>query len=304
MSRPPQSRARPAAQRCLLVLTGWIGLHRGDLPCPGRTRPRARGAGSRGGRERLRALRGAADAARLPHDDATWRRFHAFRAGQTWEPDWISALVAENATATALLRAGVASPCVRVSAPGSAARGRRAHAHALSQPAARSALGRAGADRTARRARRPHSSSPRSACRGPATSRGRQRRPVRHLHGECVPDAQPARPRARGARVARRARDARAASARCSSRAAGARRTGSACGRSEYARVRGRARRLDHARGLAVRRSCRTPIAGSRTAPRRAIASCTASSRRSRRSSAPTRSCAREGETALADGER
>src|SRR5262249_40141538 len=38
------------------------------------------------------------------------QRFHAFRAGETWEPQWIADLVAQNATATELLRAAIAAP--------------------------------------------------------------------------------------------------------------------------------------------------------------------------------------------------
>ena len=110
MSRPPRAALGLLLALLLLPLSCWIALHRGDAPAPddGDLRldlPIA--ASDENGYLRFAA---AADAARLPHDEATWRRFHAFRAGETWEPDWISALVAENAAATALLRAGVASP--------------------------------------------------------------------------------------------------------------------------------------------------------------------------------------------------
>jgi hypothetical protein len=109
MDRPPQAVLGLLLALPLLLLTGWIGLHRGDAPPPDDRdlllEPRT--ADGENGFERFAA---AADASRLSHDEATWRRFHAFRAGEVWEPEWITALVADNAAATALLRAGVASP--------------------------------------------------------------------------------------------------------------------------------------------------------------------------------------------------
>jgi hypothetical protein len=94
----------------LLALPGWIALNRADAPLPDDRdlrRERSFAAVSGNGFEQFTA---AARAARLPKGARTWRRFHAFRAGQTWEPQWISELVAQNAEATELLRAGLASP--------------------------------------------------------------------------------------------------------------------------------------------------------------------------------------------------
>src|SRR5688572_28590581 len=113
MPRPPQ--AALTARNLLLVLpplllAAWIALHHGDAPAPADRDLMlvgSRAAVDENGFERFAA---AADAARLPRDESTWQRFHAIRAGQTWEPDWILALVGENAVATALLRDGVASP--------------------------------------------------------------------------------------------------------------------------------------------------------------------------------------------------
>jgi hypothetical protein len=117
MSRPPQATLGLLLALPLLLLTGWIVLHRGDAPAPNDRDLHLEGppAAGENGFERFAA---AADAARLPHDEATWRRFHAFRTGEIWEPDWITALVAENAPATALLRAGVSSPAFAFPAQG------------------------------------------------------------------------------------------------------------------------------------------------------------------------------------------
>jgi hypothetical protein len=110
MSRPPRAALGLLLALLLLPLTGWIALHHRDAPAPDDSDLALAESTAAAGENGFERFAAAADAARLPHDEATWRRFHAFRAGQTWEPDWISALVAENATATALLRAGVASP--------------------------------------------------------------------------------------------------------------------------------------------------------------------------------------------------
>ena len=109
MPRPPRAVLGLLLALPLLLLTGWIALHRGDAPAPDDRdlHVERQTAVGENGFERYAA---AAEAARLPHDEATWRRFHAFRAGETWEPEWITALAADNAPATALLRAGVASP--------------------------------------------------------------------------------------------------------------------------------------------------------------------------------------------------
>jgi hypothetical protein len=109
MSRPPQAALGLLLALPLLVVTGWIAFHRGDAPAPDDRDLHLAGPAAAGANG-FEWFAAAANAARLPHDEETWRRFHAFRAGQTWEPDWISALVAENATATGLLRAGVAAP--------------------------------------------------------------------------------------------------------------------------------------------------------------------------------------------------
>jgi hypothetical protein len=93
-----------------LALSGWIALHRADAADPADRDLRlvlSREAVAENGFDRLAA---AAAAARLPRGEANWDRFHAFRAGKIWEPQWISELVAQNAPATALLRAALASP--------------------------------------------------------------------------------------------------------------------------------------------------------------------------------------------------
>jgi hypothetical protein len=93
----------------LVALAGWIASHRGDAPAPDDRDlhlSRAPAAESENGYDQFEA---AARAARLPKDEPTWRRFHAFHAGETWEPQWISDLVAQNAEATALLRGGLSA---------------------------------------------------------------------------------------------------------------------------------------------------------------------------------------------------
>jgi hypothetical protein len=93
----------------LVAAPGWIALHGRDAPAPDdrdlRLAPTPEGAAN--GFEQLEA---AAREARLPRDEPTWRRFQAFRSGETWEPDWIADLVAQNAPATVLLRASLATP--------------------------------------------------------------------------------------------------------------------------------------------------------------------------------------------------
>ncbi|MGH7336520.1 MAG: hypothetical protein ACREI7_02980, partial [Myxococcota bacterium] len=94
----------------LLALSGWIALNRADAPSPDDRDlrlVRLPATRSENGFDRLRA---AAAAARLPKGESNWDRFHAFRAGRIWEPQWISELVAQNAAATALLRDALASP--------------------------------------------------------------------------------------------------------------------------------------------------------------------------------------------------
>jgi hypothetical protein len=93
----------------LIAVPGWIAVHRGDAPAPDDRDlrlARAAAAPPDNGYDRFVA---AAAATRLPRDEPTWRRFHAFRAGETWEPDWIGELVARNAPATQLVHAGLAS---------------------------------------------------------------------------------------------------------------------------------------------------------------------------------------------------
>jgi hypothetical protein len=125
-SADPASVARPFAiasgillALALVALPGWTALHYRDAPPPDDRDLRAAQppASSDNGFAQFVA---AADAAQLPKDEATWRRFHAFRAGTTWEPEWIAELVAQNAPATALLRAGLAAPVFAFPPPGGA----------------------------------------------------------------------------------------------------------------------------------------------------------------------------------------
>lgn len=92
-----------------LALAGWIAVNRTDAADPDDRDLRlaqSPGAPFENGFDRLEA---AAAAARLPRGESNWDRFHAFRAGELWEPEWISGLVAQNAPATALLRDALAS---------------------------------------------------------------------------------------------------------------------------------------------------------------------------------------------------
>jgi hypothetical protein len=94
----------------LLLLSGWIAVHGRDAPLPDDGDLRLAKPAPAPADNGYAQFEAASDAAQLPHDAPTWDRFHAFRAGKTWEPDWISELVAQNAAATALLRTGIASP--------------------------------------------------------------------------------------------------------------------------------------------------------------------------------------------------
>lgn len=110
MARPLAIASGTLIALALLALTGWIALNRTDAPAPedrDLRLARSPAAVSENGFDRLEA---AARAARLPKGEQNWNRFHAFRAGETWEPQWISELVAQNAPATALLRDALASP--------------------------------------------------------------------------------------------------------------------------------------------------------------------------------------------------
>jgi hypothetical protein len=101
----------------LIALPGWIAVLHGDAPAPDDRDlrlARASTAPLENGYQRFVA---AAQAARLPRDEPTWRRFHAFRSGETWEPEWIGELVAWNAPATELLRAGLATDSFAFPAP-------------------------------------------------------------------------------------------------------------------------------------------------------------------------------------------
>ena len=93
-----------------LVLSGWIALNRTDAPAPDDRDLRHAPSPAALAENGFDPLEAAAAAAHLPKGESNWDRFHAFRAGKTWEPEWISELVAQNAPATALLRAALASP--------------------------------------------------------------------------------------------------------------------------------------------------------------------------------------------------
>ena len=107
----------------LIALPGWIALNSGDAPAPDDRDLRVARSASAGSENGYTRFEAASQAARLPRDGPTWDRFHAFRAGQSWEPEWISELVAQNAAATALLRAGLASPAFAFALPGDARAG-------------------------------------------------------------------------------------------------------------------------------------------------------------------------------------
>lgn len=117
MTRPLAIASGTLIALAWLALTGWIALNRTDTPAPDDRDlrlARATAAISENGFDRLEA---AARAARLPKGESSWNRFHAFRAGETWEPQWISELVAQNAPATALLRDALASPAFAFAPP-------------------------------------------------------------------------------------------------------------------------------------------------------------------------------------------
>jgi hypothetical protein len=101
----------------LLALSGWIALNRADAPAPDDRDLRLERSPAAVSENGFDSLEAAARAARLPKGEPSWRRFHAFRAGETWEPQWISELVAQNAPATALLRAALASPAFALTPP-------------------------------------------------------------------------------------------------------------------------------------------------------------------------------------------
>jgi hypothetical protein len=109
MPRPPQAALGLLLALPLLLLPGWIALQY-DAPAPDDRDLRAEQPSTAADANGFEWFTAAADAARLPSDEVTWQRFHAFRSGQIWDPDWILTLVADNAAATSLLRAGVASP--------------------------------------------------------------------------------------------------------------------------------------------------------------------------------------------------
>ena len=120
MTRPLAIASGTLIALAWLALTGWIALNCADAPAPDDRDlrlARASAAISENGFDRLEA---AARAARLPKGEASWDRFHAFRAGKTWEPQWISELVAQNAPATALLRTALASPAFALAPEGRA----------------------------------------------------------------------------------------------------------------------------------------------------------------------------------------
>lgn len=97
----------------VLVLPGWIALNRTDLPSPDDADLEldlAELADESNGFARLAAAARAVD---MPDGNATWERLRAFRAGETWEPDWISELVRRNERATALLRSALAAPVLQ-----------------------------------------------------------------------------------------------------------------------------------------------------------------------------------------------
>jgi hypothetical protein len=105
----------------LLGMTGWVAGNRRDAPAPDDRDlhlARAPVAVADNGYERWTA---AASAGQLLQGEAAWNRFDAFRAGKTWEPQWIADLVAANSAATDLLRAGIASSHFSFSPPAGAA---------------------------------------------------------------------------------------------------------------------------------------------------------------------------------------
>jgi len=104
----PLAIASGALLAASIAVLGWIAAH-GDVPAPDDRDLRLAASPIAGGNG-FEQFEAAARAARLPKDEPTWRRFHAFRAGETWEPEWISELVAQNATATEQLQAGLAAP--------------------------------------------------------------------------------------------------------------------------------------------------------------------------------------------------
>jgi hypothetical protein len=94
----------------LLAASAWVALNRTDVASADDGDLRlalSRAAVAENGFDRLAS---AASAARLPNGEANWDRFHAFRAGRIWDPQWIAELVVQNAPATALLHDAVASP--------------------------------------------------------------------------------------------------------------------------------------------------------------------------------------------------
>jgi hypothetical protein len=108
--RPLALASRTLLALGLLALGAWVALNRADASAPDDRDlrlERLSDALAENGFDRLEA---AARAARLPKGESSWDRFHAFRAGVIWEPDWISDLVAQNAPATAMLRAALAAP--------------------------------------------------------------------------------------------------------------------------------------------------------------------------------------------------
>lgn len=110
MTRPLAIASGAVLALAWLAFSGWIALNRTDAPAPDDRDlrlARSPAAVSENGFDRLEA---AARTALLPKGESSWNRFHAFRAGKTWEPQWISELVAQNAEATEQLRAGLASP--------------------------------------------------------------------------------------------------------------------------------------------------------------------------------------------------
>ncbi len=125
MTRPPPAALGLLLALPLIALWGWIALHRSDAPAPDARDLRLEPSRVATAENGFALFEAAAEAARLPRDEPTWRRFHAFRAGETWEPDWISELVARNAAATELLRASLATPAFAFARDGGRALGDR-----------------------------------------------------------------------------------------------------------------------------------------------------------------------------------
>jgi hypothetical protein len=101
----------------LLALPCFVALHRRDAAAPDDGDLRIAAAPTDSAGNGFVQFAAAAATAQLPKGVDAWKRFHAFRAGEDADRDWISDLVARNAPAIELVREGIAAPACALPLP-------------------------------------------------------------------------------------------------------------------------------------------------------------------------------------------